>query len=297
MQTIVGFLLLNLKIQFYYKLNIIAFKKIVNNLGKKHMTIKIKILGCGSSVGVPVIACECKVCKEKLEKNIRTRSSIIISWQEKNILVDFGADIKHQLIRENIKNIDAVILTHDHADHVNGIDDLKIFPFRNKKPLELYADPISLKSIQEKFFYMFNSPDKEDYWGNKRLNPNIVNYEETHNIEDVEITFFKQHHDLVDSFGLRIGNFVYSTDIISFPSESEKFLHNIDLWLIDCLEYKATKAHCGLEDILIWQEKFKPKMIYLTNMGHKIDYYKIQKELPNNIMPAYDGLTLEIIKY
>ena len=259
------------------------------------MQINVTILGCGSSVGVPVIACDCEVCSCIEPKNRRTRSSLLIkSSSGKNLVIDFGADMKTQFLRENIIKLSAAILTHDHADHVNGIDDLKIFSFINKKPLEIYSDKKTIDSIANRFSYMFNSVDPNDHWGVKRVCGKEILLNSTIRICDMDISFFRQNHGLIDSLGIRINNFVYSNDVIAFPKESEKFLENIDIWLLDCLQYQNTKAHSGLEEVLKWNEIFKPKKIYLTNMSHRIDYNNIKKDLPKNIEPAYDGMNFSI---
>ena len=257
--------------------------------------MQINILGCGSSVGVPVIGCKCPVCTSQNSKNIRLRSAILISTENKdNILIDFGADMKQQFIKYDICNLSAAILTHDHADHVNGIDDLKIFSFINKSPLPVYSDSITINSISQRFKYMFQSEEADDHWGKNRILPVVVTPEVETRICGLDFMFFQQHHGLIDSLGIRVGNFVYSNDVVAFPKSSEKFLRDIDIWVIDCLHYQTTKAHFGLEDVLKYNEIFQPKQIYLTNMSHSIEYNKIQSDLPKNIMPAYDGMIINI---
>jgi phosphoribosyl 1,2-cyclic phosphate phosphodiesterase len=258
------------------------------------MQINITILGCGSSVGVPVIACNCMVCSSCEPKNKRSRSSILIETpSEENILVDFGADMREQFLRNKITKISAAILTHDHADHVNGIDDLKIFSFINKKPMVIYTHKITLDSISHRFPYMFESQDAEDHWGKRRVEGAEVFYGKITNICGIDIAFFRQNHGLIDSLGMRIGNFAYCNDVVEFPEESEKFLENLEILVIDCLHYKRTKAHFGLDDILELNDKFKPQKIYLTNMSHAFDYHKIKSEIPENIEPAWDGMRFE----
>jgi phosphoribosyl 1,2-cyclic phosphate phosphodiesterase len=273
-------------------------QNIITNIILMQMNIKqmnVTILGCGSSVGVPVIGCNCDICSLTEPKNKRSRSSILIETPlGEKILVDFGADMREQFLHHKISKISAAILTHDHADHVNGIDDLKIFSFINKTPIVIYSDKIALNSIALRFPYMFESQDAEDHWGRRRVEGIEVQYDSTTTICNTKIAFFRQHHGFIDSLGIRIGNFAYSNDVVEFPKESEKYLENLDIWVIDCLHYTRTKAHFGLEDVLKCNEKFKPKKIYLTNMSHSIDYNKIKTEIPENIEPAYDGLSFLI---
>lgn len=252
------------------------------------------ILGCGSSVGVPIIGCKCLTCTSTISYNNRTRSAIIIEHNNQNLLIDFGPDIRQQLLREAISSIDCAILTHDHGDHVNGIDDLKIFSYRSKSPFNLYSDNLTLNSVAKRFHYMFHSSNPDDFWGVNKIRPHEIDYFKESEIAGINVQFFKQNHGKISSLGLRIKDFVYSNDVIEFPSESKIFLNNIETWVLDCISYDNTDAHAGLQKVLEWYEEFKPSKIILTNMSHKIDYYDIQKSLPKNIVPAYDGLKIEI---
>ncbi|MCC2646735.1 MAG: hypothetical protein K0R02_800 [Rickettsiaceae bacterium] len=254
----------------------------------------VKILGCGPSVGIPIIGCNCKICKSESPFNKRTRSAILIEDTDTNILVDFGADIRMQLIREKVEKLDAAILTHDHADHVNGIDDLKVFSFWTKQPLDFYSDKHTLNAMINRFPYMFKSPDANDKWGDQRLKPIEIDFFSKIYIKNVAIQFFKQHHGRIDSLGFRIKNFVYSNDVIDFPKESEQYLENIDIWVLDCITETTSPAHSGLQDVLRWVDKYKPKQVYLTNMDHTIDYEELRRNLPEGILPAYDGLKFNI---
>lgn len=245
--------------------------------------VKITVLGCGASLGVPVIGCECNVCSSTSVYNKRTRSSIYIDDDDSQILIDFGFDIKDQLIREKIKKIDAAILTHDHADHVSGIDNLRVFPFLQKKPLEIFSDAKTIARTQVRNSYLF-TPEK--------LIARPVDFFTKCTINTIEVQFFKQDHGPVDSLGIRIGNFVYSSDVADFPAESKTFLQNIKVWILDCMAYQSNDNHAGLDKVLQWNQEFKPEQILLTNMNHFVDYHEILKILPPNIQPLYDGYKL-----
>lgn len=246
--------------------------------------LQITILGCGSSLGVPVIACTCFVCKSTSSYNKRTRSSIFIKSGDAKILVDFGFDIKDQLVRENITGLDAAILTHDHADHVSGIDNLRVFKFLQGSALDIYTEHKTGEVIKERYKYLFQNGILDL----KGLEP-VSDFK----VKDTRVQTFPQHHDTIISLGLRIDNFIYSTDITSFPEESKKFLSKADVWIMDCLDYKSNHAHAGLDQVLRWDREFRPRQIILTNMGHHIDYHTIIKELPEHIIPAYDGMRIE----
>lgn len=247
--------------------------------------LNVTILGCGSSLGVPVIGCNCNICNSASQYNKRTRSSIFISDENSNILVDFGFDIKDQLIREGINRLDGAILTHNHADHVSGIDNLRVFPQIQKKPLAIFTDYQTASLVENRYNYLFNP-------NNLVIRP--VDFFAKFMIGSLTIQLFKQYHGAINSLGIRIGDFIYSSDVVDFPDESKQFLFNSKVWILDCLDYKSNHAHAGLDKILLWNEQYKPGQIFLTNMRHTIDYDKILAELPDNIAPLYDGYKFTI---
>ncbi len=247
--------------------------------------LKVTILGCGSSCGVPVIGCKCNVCKSDSPYNKRRSSSILIESKLTKILVDFGFDIKNQLIDAGVDGLDAAILTHDHADHVSGIDHLRIFKWITGEPLKVVTDLGSAAKLRERYDYLFN---------NDQLVINEVKHYSFYKIKDIEIQFFWQEHSDIGSLGLRINNFVYSCDVSDFAEESHKFLQDVDCWVLDCCGMLSSFAHAGLDKVLKWNELFKPKRVYLTSMRDEIDYFEIHKYLPNHIKPCYDGMVIEL---
>jgi phosphoribosyl 1,2-cyclic phosphate phosphodiesterase len=252
--------------------------------------IEVTILGCGSSLGVPVVGCKCNVCTSTDPKNQRFRSSILITsklnGETVNVLVDCGFDIKKQLINAGITKLDAVILTHNHADHLSGLDELRVFSvIHGHKLLPFYMHLDSRPKVMASYNYMFE---------NQYLQEHIIDYYSEISISNIKISLFKQDHTVMNSLGLRINNFVYANDLAFFYEESKKYLQNIDTFLVDCCGYKSTHVHSGLERVLLWQQEFKPKTTYLTNLSHDIDYFEIQNQTPKNIHPVYDGLILKI---
>lgn len=242
--------------------------------------LQVTILGCGSSLGVPVVGCSCNVCSSDSNYNKRTRSAIIINDDNTRVLVDFGVDIRSQLLRENTKDIDAAILTHNHADHVNGIDELRTFFFINNKPLKIYTDSATADIIAGQHGYLFN----KGY-----LSLNKVDFFTDFTIGSLNFSIFEQPHGNTSSMGIRIGDFVYSNDVSDFTPQTRPYLQNIKTWILDCVSYNSNPRHAGLDKVLQWYEEYKPRQIFLTNMSHDIDYHEISKPLPPDIKPLYDG--------
>lgn len=246
---------------------------------------QLTILGCGSSWGVPVIGCKCKVCLSESSYNKRTRSSIIISDDSTKILVDFGGDIRHQLLRENIDSLDAIILTHDHADHSSGLDDLRIFNVLHNTTPKFYSDHKTVDIITNKFRYLFDK---------KMFEPIGVDFDAKIKSGNIELQLFRQDHGVMDSIGIRVKNTVYTNDVLRYPEESKKYLYNAKIWVIDCVDYKSSASHIGLDAVMQLYQEFAPEKMYLTNLSHDIDYFDLQLNLPKHVFPAYDGLRIEI---
>lgn len=247
--------------------------------------LQLKILGCGSSWGVPVASCKCKVCLSDSPYNKRNRSSLLISDHSTDILVDCGFDIRHQLLKYDINKIDAIFLTHDHADHVSGLDELRVFKLLHNMVPEIYSDTNTLSVIMERYSYLFKT---------RLFDPKPVDFYSKIKIGNIDIQLFKQDHGSMDSLGMRIGDVVYTNDLIDYPKESKQYLRDARIWIMDCIDYTSTDTHCGLDKVLEWREEFSPEKIYLTNLSHLLDYFDLKTKLPEEIEPAYDGLTIKI---
>lgn len=261
--------------------------------------LEIDILGCGSSLGVPVLACDCSVCRSDSVYNKRCRCAIIISSLGVNktfsdtdsavILVDCGFDVREQLLRSGITDLDAVILTHDHADHVSGIDELRVFGYNSGKPLPVFVHEEVAPFIIDRCRYLLD---------NGRLQINPVRWFQELGIKGVRVQLFPQIHGAIKSFGIRVGDFVYSSDISEIADGASWYLQDVKVWVVDCIDYDSTTGHAGFKKVLEWREKYKPKKIYLTNMSHKIDYHKITAELLRDsrydIEPLYDGFKIKL---
>jgi len=255
--------------------------------------MKVTILGCGAATGVPAVSHDWGSCDPANPKNRRTRASIYIETEGQKILVDTSPDLRAQMLSNGLKALDGVLYTHDHADHVHGIDDLREVNRITEKPLNVYGEPHVLAVIKQRFDYVFAPVDGDKYLSYK---PMLVdhNISGIFNVGPVAIQPFTQSHGYTNTTGYRIGNFAYSTDVVEFPDESLKYLENLDLWIVSCLLYKPHQTHAHYDKVLEWVERFKPKRTILTHMGARMDYATLRQTLPPNIEPAYDGMVLEV---
>ena len=256
------------------------------------MTIEVTILGCGSSGGVPLIGNIWGPCDPNDSRNIRRRVSILVKKNNKTFLVDTSPDLRMQMIDANIKDVDAVLYTHSHADHVHGIDDLRAFCWQRKdnKPLPIYSDQYTIDQITRRFDYAF-----ENKYGPAvpSLAANTIGIG-NNTIEGINVEAIKQIHGKGFSLGYRFDNIAYSTDVNNLPDESMKKLENLDLWIVDCVRYEPHYSHSHFDQTMSWINKLKPKKAILTHMGHWLDYNELNSKCPQNVEPGIDGMVITV---
>ena len=264
------------------------------------MSMKVTILGCGASGGVPRIGGIWGNCDPTNPKNTRRRCSILVEKTSENgttrVLVDTSPDMRMQLIDAGIGEVDGVIYTHEHADHTHGVDDLRQIAFNTRQRTNVYMTERVWKHLVPKFSYCFESPPGSFY-------PSILNACEITPYEKfsidgkggtIDILPMNQHHGSILSMGFRFGDFTYSTDVNEFPEETAKALEGTKIWVIDALRFNAHKTHFNVETALSWISKIKPEKAYLTNMHHDLDYEALKSMLPEKVSPSYDGLSFGI---
>lgn len=257
------------------------------------MSMNITILGCGSSSGVPAIGNDWGACNPSNPKNRRLRSSILLKSKKTQILVDATPDLRQQLLNANVKYLDGVLVTHTHADHINGIDDFRFLNVIMKKHLNLYATEKNINEIKKRFSYVFEdlSPEANGFYYKPCLIPNSIDGKFL--INDLKIHSFPQSHGFSESTGFKINNIAYCTDVLEFSKESFNLLYNLDLLIIDCLRFTPHRTHAHLDKVLDWVKELKPHKTILTHMNYEVDYDYLSSLLPANCMPAYDGLVIE----
>ncbi len=248
--------------------------------------MKVIILGCATSTGVPIIGCHCPVCISDDPKNERTRCSLFIEIKGNNILIDSSTDLRFQALKHGITRLDAVLYTHSHADHTHGIDDLRTFNFVNDMVIPCYANRQTITNLKNNFGYIFDGVSSAG--GKPKLELNVV--ENEFDFEGIIITPIEINHSKWMILGYRIGNMAYLTDCSGIPDESLEKLKGLDLLILSALRYREHPAHFNVEQAVEMAQRINPKHAVFTHMGHEIDYDTLLSELPDNIVPAYDGM-------
>jgi phosphoribosyl 1,2-cyclic phosphate phosphodiesterase len=250
--------------------------------------MKVRILGCGTSGGVPRIDGLWGACDPNDPRNRRRRVSILVSDAKTRVLIDTSPDVREQLLDAGIKHLDAIFWTHDHADHSHGIDDIRGLFQAMKQRIPGYGDARTMAVLQQRFDYIFAGHDGYP----PTITANILDGN-TVKIGALQIASFEQIHGPIRSLGFRIGSFAYSTDLNDIPAVSEPYLRNLDVWIVDCLRYTPHPTHPHLDMTLGWIDKFKPKRAVLTHMNWDLDYATLAAQLPAGVEPGYDGMEFE----
>ena len=256
--------------------------------------MKFIILGCGSSMGVPRPDGYFGNCDPKNKKNYRTRCSALLQTKSENILIDTSPDLRHQLLRHKIKTIDKVYYSHMHADQTHGINDLRSFFINTKKQIDVYADYPTSSYLKKNFSYCFKSYSNE-YPATLRLNKLKKNFILTKKNEKINIKPIQVKHGNVQSICYIINKkLAYITDVSEIYEKDFKYFKNLKYLILDCLWYNFHPSHLNLEKSLYFIKKFKPKNAILSNLSPVLDYKKLKKLLPKNVIPAHDGLTIKL---
>lgn len=256
--------------------------------------MKITFLGTGTSQGVPIIGCDCKVCSSDNTKEKRLRSSVLINTDNKNILIDAGPDFRQQMLREEIRKLDAILITHEHKDHIGGLDDVRAFNYIQKKPMDIYAEERVCNALKSRDFAYIE--ERRDYPGIPQINFNVIE-NKTFYIDKTKIIPIRGIHMKLPVFGYRIKNFAYITDMNYISSQEKEKLKNLDLLIINTLRIKKHISHFNLEEALEVIDEVKPKKAYLTHISHKLSFeHPDIKTLPRNINLAFDGLEIIVNK-
>lgn len=259
---------------------------------KPENEIKLTFLGTGTSQGVPVITCQCDVCQSKNLKDNRLRSSVLIETEGVTFSIDTGPDFRQQMLRANVHHLDAVVYTHEHKDHIAGMDDVRAFNFKSKSPMEIYCTDRVFKALSREFHYVFDPAFK--YPGIPRVNTNIIENEKF-SIKGVEVQPIEVYHYKLPVLGYRVGNLTYITDANKILEEELDKIRGSEILIINALKREHHISHFTLSEALEIIKEINPKKAYLTHISHYLGLHdEVSKELPENVEIAYDGLVVKI---
>ncbi|RLD24393.1 MAG: MBL fold metallo-hydrolase [Bacteroidetes bacterium] len=252
---------------------------------------KVTFLGTGTSQGIPVIACNCAVCTSNDIRDNRTRTSIMITSGQTNLVIDTGPDFRQQMLRENVKNLDGVVFTHEHKDHIAGMDDIRAFNFIQKRDMDIYATAEVQKALHREFHYVFAA---KKYPGVPLVKLHSID-NDPFKVGDIELIPINVLHYMMPVKGYRIGDFSYITDAKTIPEEEFEKLKGSKILVINALRKTSHISHFNLEEALQIIDRIKPDKAYLIHLSHLMGTHReLEKELPENVEIAVDGLTIEI---
>ena len=252
------------------------------------------LLGTGTSVGVPAIGCDCSVCTSSNPRNNRTRSGAILGLPEGNLLFDTSPDLRHQLLRERIGIVHSVVFTHEHADHLHGLDDLRLFPFVLGHAVPLYCAELVEARIRCVFDYAFDRREPTHAAAAPQLQIHRITTEPFKVLNTVLKPIPLVHGPNCNVLGFRFGNVAYCTDTNFISDSSLEQLRGLDCLILDALRYTTHPTHFSVEEALDIVERIKPKMTYLTHLSHDLDYDSANGKLPSYVQLAYDGLRIPL---
>ncbi len=254
--------------------------------------LEIIFLGTGTSQGVPLIGCECEVCLSMDQRDKRLRSSILVRDKNTSIVVDTGPDFRQQMLREQVKKLDAILFTHEHKDHIAGLDDVRAYNFILKKKMPVYATNRVLRALEREFYYVF---DDEKYPGIPEIEVHLIDNNAFY-ISDIHIQPVELLHFKLAVLGFIFNKKVaYVTDANYIGEEEKQKLKGLDVLIINALRREKHVSHFTLEEALQIIDEVKPRRAYLTHISHQLGKYEeVQDELPTNVFLAYDGLKLNI---
>lgn len=251
---------------------------------------KLTFLGTGTSQGVPMIGCDCDVCRSSDPRDKRLRSSVLVEHEGLTILVDAGPDFRQQMLRAGVSHLDAILLTHNHKDHTGGLDDIRAFNYLEKQATHIYCEKYVEDSLRMEYSYAFA---EKKYPGAPEWEVHEID-DKPFNINGVEIIPIRGRHYRLPVLGFRFGNIAYCTDMNHIPEEEFSKLQGLDHFIINTVRYGKHISHFALDEAVAVARKVGAKHSWLTHLSHQLPCYsKLESELPTGILPAYDGLILE----
>jgi phosphoribosyl 1,2-cyclic phosphate phosphodiesterase len=254
--------------------------------------MKVTVLGCGASWGVPAIGPDWGRCDPADPRNRRRRASLLIETLGRAVLIDTSPDLREQLLAAGVSRLDAVLLTHAHADHLHGIDDLRMISQLAGHAIPFYAGGPALGEAERRFGYAF----RPALAGKPVYRPALAAQEidGPFSVAGIPVVPFTQSHGFSETLGFRIGAAAYSTDVVELDDDAFAALAGVEFWVVDCLRREPHPTHAHLAKVLAWIERLRPRRAVLTHMDQSLDYRELSAELPDGVQPGHDGLTVEL---
>ena len=255
--------------------------------------LEITLLGTGTSQGIPVIGCSCPVCLSGDPKDKRLRTSAFIQSGDTGIVIDIGPDFRQQMLTRQINDVHAVLVTHEHNDHVSGLDDIRPINFLHHRDIPVYAQTRTIDELHRRFFYAFDPA--YHYPGKPRVHSILVDPVKAFQIGDVRVTPVLVDHGGMDVLGFRIGGLAYITDAKTIPNAEMDKLQDLDLLILNALRHESHESHLTLDEAVQLCEELQPRQCYLTHISHAMGLHKeVTRELPPHIQLGYDGLKIKV---
>ncbi|MGF1607699.1 MAG: MBL fold metallo-hydrolase [Rhodothalassiaceae bacterium] len=253
------------------------------------MRLTVTLMGCGTSTGVPRLPDDWGACDPTNPKNRRTRPALLVQSDTTTLAVDTGPDFRQQMLAAGATRLDAVLYTHDHADHTHGIDDLRGFFFQRRAPVPLYGAAETLATIQQRFDYIFVSRQGYPVIGRAvKIAP------QPFRIGDIDVRPFVQGHGAITSLGFRFGDLAYSTDVNALDAAALEALAGVRIWIVDAVRYHPHPSHAHLDQALDWIAQVRPARAILTHMAPDMDYDTLCRTLPEGVEPGFDGMVFQV---
>ena len=261
-------------------------------LNNRLQMYELTFLGTGTSQGVPVIGCQCEICSSEDTRDMRLRTSAMIKTGDTTVVIDVGPDFRQQMLREKVRRIDAVLLTHEHNDHIVGIDDVRPYNFMHKKGIDIYGTPRVMNEVKQRFPYVF---DANPYPGAPSVEVHLIDPMEKFEVGDLSVLSLPVMHGNWPVMGFRIGPIVYITDARYIEEEVIEAARGCEVLVLNALRKKAHHSHFNLEQGIEMSRIIGAKSTYFTHVSHAMGFYReVESELPENIHLAYDGLKIKL---